>query len=101
MTVLDENARSEFIATNPTWQLDGEVISKTFLFSDFNEAVGFVVRVALIAETADHHPDIDSFVEVAEYVGLRYDLPIELPRWVRGDEFGSGILVEHGHVSSL
>ncbi len=59
MTLLDTAARSSFLDANSGWSLDEETISKTFVFSNFNEAVAFVVRVALIAETADHHPDID------------------------------------------
>ncbi len=59
MTLLSDSDRSGFLAANPGWSLDGETISKTYVVKDFNEAVGFVMRVALIAETADHHPDID------------------------------------------
>jgi 4a-hydroxytetrahydrobiopterin dehydratase len=32
---------------------------RTFEFADFGEAMGFVTTVALAAESADHHPDID------------------------------------------
>lgn len=32
-------------------------IVKTFLFQDFNQAWGFMSRVALIAEKMDHHPE--------------------------------------------
>jgi len=32
-------------------------ISRTFKFADFNAAFGFMGRVALAAEKADHHPD--------------------------------------------
>jgi len=35
-----------------------EAIAKTFAFKDFNEAFGFMCRVALVAEKRDHHPDI-------------------------------------------
>ncbi len=56
---LTDTERSEFAAAHPDWTLDGEQISRTFQFGDFNEAMGFVTRVALAAETADHHPDID------------------------------------------
>jgi len=59
VTALDANERGEFLIENPGWALDGKTIRKTFEFSDFNGAVGFVVRVALLAETANHHPDID------------------------------------------
>jgi 4a-hydroxytetrahydrobiopterin dehydratase len=37
---------------------DGE-ISKTFAFKDFVASVGFVNRLADLAEKAQHHPDID------------------------------------------
>ncbi len=59
MTILDSGTRSRFLDDFPGWTLDGEIIRTTYSFADFNEAVGFVVRVALIAEIADHHPDID------------------------------------------
>ena len=32
-------------------------ITRTFKWSDFNEAWGFMSRVALIAEKMDHHPE--------------------------------------------
>ncbi len=32
-------------------------IQKTFKFKDFNEAFGFMSRVALAAERMDHHPE--------------------------------------------
>jgi 4a-hydroxytetrahydrobiopterin dehydratase len=34
-----------------------DAISKTFVFKDFNEAFGFMSRVALVAEKRDHHPE--------------------------------------------
>ncbi|HLF13469.1 MAG TPA: 4a-hydroxytetrahydrobiopterin dehydratase [Bacteroidota bacterium] len=43
----------------PGWTLDGKEIRTTFEFRDFTEAMGFVVSVALLAERANHHPDID------------------------------------------
>lgn len=38
---------------------DGErdAIAKTFKFKDFNAAFGFMTRVALWADKADHHPE--------------------------------------------
>ena len=38
--------------------LDGrDAITKDFRFRDFNAAFGFMSRVALYAEKADHHPE--------------------------------------------
>ena len=41
------------------WQASdgGKAIRRRFEFADFAEAFGFMARVALIAEKADHHPD--------------------------------------------
>ena len=50
---------SDFSADHPDWIRDGESISRTFIFADFNEAMGFVTRIAIASEVTDHHPDID------------------------------------------
>lgn len=34
-----------------------DAIQKSFSFADFNEAFGFMARVALTAERMDHHPE--------------------------------------------
>ena len=57
--LLAQDDRDTFLTDHPDWVLDGEEISRTFVFSDFAEAMGFVNRAALAAEKADHHPDID------------------------------------------
>ena len=41
------------------WKLQGNDIKKKFVFADFARAIGFVNSVALYAERANHHPDID------------------------------------------
>ncbi len=38
------------------WKQDNNRLRKTFKFTDFNEAFGFMTQVALIAEKMDHHP---------------------------------------------
>jgi 4a-hydroxytetrahydrobiopterin dehydratase len=40
------------------WQRDGDEIVREWKFKDFGEAMGFVNRVAVKAEEANHHPDI-------------------------------------------
>lgn len=56
---LTPDQRQEFLEEHDQWTLEGETITRTFVFSDFNEAMGFVTRVALASEVDDHHPDID------------------------------------------
>ncbi|KPI92247.1 PREDICTED: probable pterin-4-alpha-carbinolamine dehydratase [Papilio xuthus] len=38
-------------------QSNRDAIEKEFKFKDFNEAFGFMSRVALLAEKMDHHPE--------------------------------------------
>lgn len=40
------------------WIKKEKLLSKEFVFSDFKEAIGFVNRVAGLAEKHNHHPDI-------------------------------------------
>jgi 4a-hydroxytetrahydrobiopterin dehydratase len=44
------------------WTIEegGKALLRTFKFKDFSEAFGFLVRVALYAEKADHHPEFTS-----------------------------------------
>ncbi len=54
----EEQARQE-LATLPGWELKEDQITKLYKFKDFAQALAFVNRVGGLAETADHHPDID------------------------------------------
>ncbi|MGH8698481.1 MAG: 4a-hydroxytetrahydrobiopterin dehydratase [Burkholderiales bacterium] len=47
------------LAGLPGWaRVDGRsAIAKKFQFGDFNEAWGFMSRVALLAESQNHHPE--------------------------------------------
>lgn len=49
----------ELLGQHPAWSLarDGKAITRTFQFKDFSAAWGFMSRVALLAETQDHHPE--------------------------------------------
>ena len=41
------------------WCEDGSSIVREIRWQDFVDAIGFVTRVALVAQARDHHPDID------------------------------------------
>jgi 4a-hydroxytetrahydrobiopterin dehydratase len=47
------------LTQHPAWTLraDGLAIEREFKFKDFNQAFGFMTRVALYADKADHHPE--------------------------------------------
>jgi 4a-hydroxytetrahydrobiopterin dehydratase len=40
------------------WRREGQTIVREWRLADFAAAIGFVERVAELAEAADHHPDI-------------------------------------------
>ena len=50
-----------------------EAIAKTFTFKDFNEAFGFMSRVALVAEKRDHHPEWKNVYRTVEVVLATHD----------------------------
>ena len=56
---LTGSTRKTALAKLDGWsEVEGrDAISKKFAFKDFNEAFGFMARVALIAEKLDHHPE--------------------------------------------
>src|ERR1700680_3967635 len=57
--VLSKSDRAGALARLKDWRAanGGKAIAKTFSFGAFNAAFGFMVRVALVAEKMDHHPD--------------------------------------------
>jgi 4a-hydroxytetrahydrobiopterin dehydratase len=56
---LDAAAIAEALADLPDWRYDAEAaaLRRGFGFPDFSAAFAFMVRVALLAEAAGHHPD--------------------------------------------
>jgi 4a-hydroxytetrahydrobiopterin dehydratase len=47
-----------WLAANGGWTRDGNGIAREYKLADFSAALGFVVRIGLVAEKRDHHPDI-------------------------------------------
>ena len=56
---LDAAARDAFFQEFNGWTpVEGrDAAKKEFKFADFNEAFGFMTRVAIAADKADHHPE--------------------------------------------
>ena len=59
MALVSDTEIEAFIEAHPGWSRDGAEIARTYELADFSESMGFVTRVALAAEKADHHPDVD------------------------------------------
>ncbi len=56
---LSSAERDDLLLSLPGWDVDAgrDAITRSFVFTDFNEAFAFMTRVALLAEKADHHPE--------------------------------------------
>ena len=52
---------TEGLAALKGWKVEGDAaaIGKQFTFKDHIAALGFVVKVATVAETMDHHPEVN------------------------------------------
>lgn len=48
----------EMMAQVPGWELQENKLTRRFRFKDFKEAMAFVNKVADLAESEGHHPDI-------------------------------------------
>ena len=40
------------------WEFTANGIEKKFVFSDFTQALGFIVQVGVMAEKRNHHPEL-------------------------------------------
>ena len=59
MAKLTETQIQEKLHTLPDWNYDRDTLVREYTFADFALAFAFVARLAMLAEKANHHPDID------------------------------------------
>jgi 4a-hydroxytetrahydrobiopterin dehydratase len=72
---LAGKGRTQALATIKGWKKvrGRDAIQKSFKFADFNEAWGFMTRVAMAAEKADHHPEWSNVYNKVEIVLSTHD----------------------------
>ena len=54
---LDASQKSELSKLLPDWTTKGECLHRDLEFNSFVEAFGFMAKVALLAESKNHHPN--------------------------------------------
>lgn len=59
--LLSEEERAEHLKDIPLWRHEGATIVREVATSDFAAAIGLVNAIAVLAEKADHHPDLFIF----------------------------------------
>ena len=55
---LETSVVDAWLVANPGWAREGASIARAYKLADFGAALGFAVRLGLVAERRDHHPDI-------------------------------------------
>jgi 4a-hydroxytetrahydrobiopterin dehydratase len=75
---LDEADRAKALAAldGRDWTLaEGrDAICKTFVFSDFSEAFGWMTRVAMVAEHMNHHPEWSNVYKTVKVTLTTHDV---------------------------
>jgi len=55
---LDPSAVDSWLSQHPGWAREGDALVRTFKLPDFGAALALAVRLGMVAEKRDHHPDI-------------------------------------------
>src|SRR5690606_73291 len=55
--LLTREQQEALLPQVPGWRVEGDRLTKTFVFETFPQAIAFVNRMADLAEEEGHHPD--------------------------------------------
>src|SRR6202008_2433136 len=99
---LTAEARTAALQELPGWSdIDGrDAIGRVFTFKNFNEAFGFMTRIAMVAEKNDHHPEWRNVYKTVEVVLATHDaggvsaLDIELAQAMKAIATELGVACE-------
>ncbi len=58
-TPLPAEQLQKFLSGHAGWAVPGGQLERTFEFPTFLAGIAFVQKLAAVAVTADHHPDLD------------------------------------------
>jgi len=73
---LTDSERQSLSSDLKDWSMvdSRDAISRQFVFRDFNQAFGFMARVALEAEKQDHHPEWSNVYRTVTIVLTSHDV---------------------------
>ena len=83
MPLGEDSAKELKKLIDPAWELEAKKINREFVFKDFKEAIAFVNKVAEIAESEGHHPDIN----IHAYKKVDIDLSTHAIGGLSGNDF--------------
>ncbi len=58
MEIYNEQKAKSLLANLKNWYFENDGIEKKFVFKDFTEALGFIVKLGVLAEKINHHPEL-------------------------------------------
>lgn len=58
MTIYNEQTAQTLLENFENWNFQNDGIEKKFQFKNFIDALGFIVKVGVIAEKMNHHPEL-------------------------------------------
>lgn len=74
MSLLSQTEIERALSDLPDWTRNADgALARSFSFKTFNAAFGFMTRVALLAETAGHHPDWSNSYNRVDIALLTHD----------------------------
>ncbi len=71
---LDERQIRDELAALKDWSIKEGKLTKTVRFKDFNQAFGFMTRVALYAERLNHHPEFYNVYNTVRIELITHDI---------------------------
>lgn len=74
-TRLNDEERQNALESLPEWEMvEGrDAIMRSFSFQDFNEAFGWMTRIALVAEKMNHHPEWANVYRTVDVILTTHD----------------------------
>ena len=58
MILYNEQTAGDLLKELENWSFKNDGIEKNFVFKNFTEALGFIVKVGIQAEKRNHHPEL-------------------------------------------
>ena len=58
MILYNEQTAGDLLKELENWSFKNDGIEKNFVFKNFTEALGFIVKVGIVAEKRNHHPEL-------------------------------------------
>ena len=73
MDTLDDTTIRTALADLDGWESTGDAIRRAWKFDGFRDAIDFIVRLADLADEADHHPELKNVYNTVEVVLTSHD----------------------------